>query len=103
MSERIKELALLSGYLKLPKLEIRRGPYRGMCGGNDVYDAPYYPVKEVEAYKNAVKKFTDEQLEKFAELIIQECAEVASHAERGSSYYTAWFLIQKHFGLGVKK
>jgi len=38
--------------MKLPKLEIRRGPYRGMCGGNDVYDAPYYSVKEVEDYKN---------------------------------------------------
>ena len=40
--------------MKLPKLEIRRGPYRGMCGGNDVYDAPYYSVKEVEDYKKAV-------------------------------------------------
>ena len=61
MNERIKELALLSGYLKLPKLEIRRGAYRGMCGGNDVYDAPYYPVKEVEAYKKAVKKMLIEK------------------------------------------
>jgi len=102
MNERIKELAILSGYLKLPKLEIRRGPYRGMCGGNDVYDAPYYPVKEVEAYKNAVKKFTDEQLEKFAELIIQECAEVASLADAVNEDYSAWYLIEKHFEmLGV--
>jgi len=47
--------------MKLPKLEIRKGPYRGMCGGNDVYDAPYYSVKEVEDYKNAVKKMVSQK------------------------------------------
>jgi len=54
--------------MKLPKLEIRRGPYRGMCGGNDVYDAPYYPVKEVEEYKKAVKKMVSQKKKLESEL-----------------------------------
>jgi len=54
--------------VKLPKLEIRKGPYRGMCGGNDVYDAPYYSVKEVEDYKNAVKKMVSHKKKLESEL-----------------------------------
>ena len=55
--------------MKLPKLEIRKGPYRGMCGGNDVYDAPYYSVKEVEDYKNAVISHKEKLESKLKELL----------------------------------
>ena len=37
-----------------------------------------------------------ENWERFAELIIQECAEVASRAALQEDY-PAWYLIEKHF------
>ena len=38
-----------------------------------------------------------ENWERFAELIIQECAEVASRADDVNEDYPAWYLIEKHF------
>jgi len=35
----------------------------------------------------------------FAELIVQECAEVASRADAVDEDYPAWYLIEKHFKL----
>ena len=43
-----------------------------------------------------------ENWERFAELIIQECAEVASRADDVNEYYPAWYLIEKHFELRSK-
>jgi len=36
--------------LKLPKLKLRKGPYLGMRGCNEVHGAPYYFVPDVDAY-----------------------------------------------------
>ncbi len=38
-----------------------------------------------------------ENWERFAELIIQECVEVASRADDAKYEYAAWYLIEKHF------
>ena len=38
----------------------------------------------------------------FAELIIQECAEVASRADDVNEDYSAWYLIEKHFEIKSK-
>ena len=38
----------------------------------------------------------------FAELIIQECAEVASRADDVKYEYAAWYLIEKHFEIRSK-
>jgi len=38
----------------------------------------------------------------FAELIIQECAEVASRADDVNEDYPAWYLIEKHFEIRSK-
>jgi len=38
-----------------------------------------------------------ENWERFAELIIQECVEVASRADDVKYEYAAWYLIEKHF------
>jgi len=43
-----------------------------------------------------------ENWERFAELIIQECAEVASRADDVNEDYPAWYLIEKHFELRSK-
>jgi len=37
--------------------------------------------------------------EKFAELIIKKCIEIAVKAEREDAPHFAWFEIQKHFGV----
>jgi len=39
--------------------------------------------------------------ERFAELIIQECADVASRADDDNEDYSAWYLIENHFGFKV--
>jgi len=39
---------------------------------------------------------------RFAELIIQECAEVASRADDVNEDYSAWYLIEKHFEIRSK-
>ena len=43
-----------------------------------------------------------ENWERFAELIIQECAEVASRADDVKYEYAAWYLIEKHFEIRSK-
>jgi len=43
-----------------------------------------------------------ENWERFAELIIQECAEVASRADDVNEDYPAWYLIEKHFEIRSK-
>jgi len=43
-----------------------------------------------------------ENWERFAELIIQECAEVASRADDVNEDYPAWYLIEKHFEVRSK-
>jgi len=43
-----------------------------------------------------------ENWERFAELIIQECAEVASRADDVNEDYPARYLIEKHFEIGSK-
>jgi len=43
-----------------------------------------------------------ENWERFAELIIQECAEVASRADDVNEEYPAWYLIEKHFEIRSK-
>ena len=43
-----------------------------------------------------------ENWERFAELIIQECAEVASRADDVKEEYPAWYLIEKHFEIRSK-
>jgi len=43
-----------------------------------------------------------ENWERFAELIIQECAEVASRADDVNEEYPAWYLIEKHFEIKSK-
>ena len=43
-----------------------------------------------------------ENWERFAELIIQECAEVASRADAVNEDYSAWYLIEKHFEIRSK-
>jgi len=43
-----------------------------------------------------------ENWEMFAELIIQECAEVASRADDVNEDYPAWYLIEKHFEIRSK-
>ena len=44
-----------------------------------------------------------ENWERFAELIIQECAEVASRADDVNEDYPAWYLIEKHFEIRGKE
>ena len=43
-----------------------------------------------------------ENWERFAELIIQECAEVASRADDVKYDSAAWYLIEKHFEIRSK-
>ena len=43
-----------------------------------------------------------ENWERFAELIIQECVEVASRADDVNEDYPAWYLIEKHFEIRSK-
>ena len=43
-----------------------------------------------------------ENWERFAELIIQECAEVASRADDVNEDYSGWYLIEKHFEVRSK-
>jgi hypothetical protein len=38
-------------------------------------------------------------VEKFAELIIRECMEVARKADGLDAEYEAWYLIKEHFGI----
>ena len=40
--------------------------------------------------------------ERFAELIVQECVEVASRADDVNEDYPAWYLIEKHFEVRSK-
>lgn len=43
--------------------------------------------------------FLEEDLEKFAELIVKECANVASDAQEGAHPWHYSRLIQEHFGV----
>ena len=40
-------------------------------------------------------------LEKFAELIVQECITVARGADGMDATHEAWYLIEQHFGVGM--
>jgi hypothetical protein len=40
-------------------------------------------------------------LEKFAELIVQECITVARGADGLDATHEAWYLIEQHFGIGM--
>ena len=65
MNERIRELAKQTGYI-------------------------WHASGDPQIYE-----FTPEKLEKFAELIVKECADIADKAEP----YKANDLIKKHFGV----
>lgn len=76
MNERIKELALLAGYELKPFYK-----------GEDGYQTPH---------------FKDEKLEKFAELIVRECAGIYDKIDNGNLHIgTDNYLeaLQKHFGV----
>ena len=59
-----------------------------------------YPSAEGgdEAWQNLVI-FEKEDLEKFTELIVRECMNVARKADGLDAEYEAWYLIKKHFGV----
>jgi hypothetical protein len=40
-------------------------------------------------------------MEKFAELIVQECIRVARDADGLDATHEAWYLIEQHFGIGM--
>ena len=40
-------------------------------------------------------------MDKFAELIVRECAEVARGADGLDATHEAWYLIEQHFGIGM--
>ena len=52
----------------------------------------------MEQFEYAEEFINDEFLEKFAELIVQECILVARKAENEDEIY-AWFAISNHFGV----
>lgn len=59
---------------KLPKIQIQKGRYLGMSGGNDVYDCDSYSVKDVEKYKKVAEKLAKEYKKlkaKYTKLIIK--------------------------------
>ena len=59
--------------------------------------------EEMEADLHRKTKYgciTTHAIEKFAKLVVQECVDVASNSVNNDEPYEAWYLIEKHFGMG---
>lgn len=74
--------------MKLPKLTINRGCYKGVRGGNEVYGAPYYLVSDVDKYKKKAEKILNYS-ENIEEALKQLISIVEIHSEVTNNNF-AW-------------